>query len=358
MHCDSISVGTEINNSKLIISVKYRKPNTPYHEYLDSLEACLNQLSTNDFSVISLTLAARHERLVEQRSLTSKYKVVKGHITWYEGKDSCEAMGCILAEPRSAEENNAIIAVMPGTGYFWIGVTDRDHEGRYTYYTDDQDVYNNVHSEHRNYNCVDITISDSSWGAYGCGFKNTGAICECPPSGLRGDPHMRTFDGRAYTFQGTCWYTLFKDCTDKSRFEVTTKYEPREDSTPDQVRTRATAFNITVGNQYAIVNGLDVTTGSTGGHVTDSKVITIQEEDKNIKLHFTSKDTTFTFNWTLRKHVLDVSYNGSFYNGKLCGLMGNADGDTRNDFQNPDGSIAKDVLEFGDSWKVNDRKCF
>ncbi|XP_077870395.1 mannose-binding protein A-like [Saccoglossus kowalevskii] len=140
--------------------------------------------------------------------LTSKYKVVKGHITWYEGKDRCEAMGCILAEPRSAEENNAMIAVMPGTGYFWIGVTDQDHEGRFTYYTDGQNVYNIVNSEYSNRHCVEI-------------------------SGLRGDPHLRTFDGRAYTFQGTCWYTLFKDCTEKSRFEVTTKFEPREDSTPE-----------------------------------------------------------------------------------------------------------------------------
>ncbi|XP_077865807.1 von Willebrand factor-like [Saccoglossus kowalevskii] len=170
---------------------------------------------------------------------------------------------------------------------------------------------------------------------------------------------MRTFDGRAYTFQGTCWYYLFRDCTDNPRFEVTSKFEPREDSTPwrDQVRTRTIAFNVTVGNQYAIIDGLDVTTGSTGGMVTDAKVIQIQEEDKGIKLHFTSKDTTFTFNWTLRKHELYVSYTGSFYNGKLCGLMGNADGDTRNDFQKPDGSIAKDVLEFGESWKLNDKKC-
>uniref|UniRef100_A0ABM0MB26 Zonadhesin-like n=1 Tax=Saccoglossus kowalevskii TaxID=10224 RepID=A0ABM0MB26_SACKO len=160
---------------------------------------------------------------------------------------------------------------------------------------------------------------------------------------------MRTFDGRAYTFQGTCWYHLFRYYTDIPCFEVTTMFESREDSTPDQVRTRITAFNVTVGNQYAIVNGLDVTTGSTGGQMTDAKVITIQEDDKHIKLHFISKDTTFPFNWTLRKHVLDVSYNGSFYKGKLCGLMGNADGDTRNDFQKPDSNIAKQVLEFGET---------
>ncbi|XP_006814537.2 zonadhesin-like [Saccoglossus kowalevskii] len=314
--------------------------------------------------VTSLTLAVPHERLLVQRSSTSIYKLVDSPVNWYEGKESCEAMGCVLAQPKSEQENNAIFALLPISGFYWIGVTDFDHEGRFTYYTDDQDiVYNNWRfGEPNNFNgdqnCVDIGASDSQWFDYNCNLQDDGAVCECRPDGVRGDPHMRTFDSRAYTFQGTGWYILLKDCSNKPRFEVTTKFEPRKDSTPDQVRTITTTFNITVGNQYAIVNGLDVTTGSTDGQMTDEKVITIQEEDKNIKLYFTSKDTTFTFNWTLRNHALDVSYNGSFYNGKLCGLMGNADGDIRNDFQKPDGSITKDVNEFGESWKVNDKKRF
>ncbi|XP_006822172.1 BMP-binding endothelial regulator protein-like isoform X2 [Saccoglossus kowalevskii] len=74
-------------------------------------------------------------------------------------------------------------------------------------------------------------------------------------------------------------------------------------------------------------------------------------------LHFTSKNTTFTLEWTLGKHQLDVSATGSDYNGKLCGLMGNSDGNPGNDFQKPDGSYVKDVIEFGESWKVNDKVC-
>ncbi|XP_002735420.1 uncharacterized protein LOC100367877 [Saccoglossus kowalevskii] len=277
----------------------------------------------------SLTQAVPHEKMVEHRSLSSVYTVVDGPITWYDAKAKCEAMGCTLAQPKSEQENNAIQAILPGGGFFWLGITDLNHEGRFTYYTDDQDiVYNNWKLGQPNnfdniQHCVDMNFN-SEWNDYICDDTDTGAICECPPPppppppGASGDPHIRTFDSRAYTFQGTGWYILFKDCTNKPRFEVTAKFEPREDSTPDQVRTKIIAFNVTVGNQYAIVNGLDVTTGSTGGQVTDAKVITIQEEDKHIKLHFTSKDTTFTFNWTLRKHVLDVSYNGSFYKGSYA----------------------------------------
>ncbi|XP_006816613.1 von Willebrand factor-like [Saccoglossus kowalevskii] len=318
-------------------------------------------------AVTSLIQAAPNERFVEETSPSNVYRVVEGPLTWNDAKAKCEAMDCKLAQPKSVQANDALKALLV-KGYYWLGITDLNHEGRFTYYTDDQDiVYDNWNAGVPNNgngteHCANVilhsTFNYSTWFTSNCSEVNEGGICECRTSGASGDPHMRTFDGRAYTFQGICWYTLFKDCTDKSRFDVTIMFEPREDSTPDQVRTRTIAFNVTVGNQYAIVNGLDVTTGSTGGKMTDAKVITIQQEDKNIKLHFTSKNTTFSFNWTLRLHALDVSYNGSFYKGKLCGLMGNADGDTRNDFQNPDRSIAKDVLEFGESWKVNDKKCF
>ena len=70
---------------------------------------------------------------------------------------------------------------------------------------------------------------------------------------------MTTFDGRRYGFQGICWYTLFKDCsTSKPAFEVTVEFEPRDDSTIEQVKTRTVSFNVTVGNEYAIVNGHNI----------------------------------------------------------------------------------------------------
>ncbi|XP_077861873.1 BMP-binding endothelial regulator protein-like isoform X2 [Saccoglossus kowalevskii] len=247
-------------------------------------------------------------------------------------------------------------------GFYWLGITDLGHDGTFTYYSsglhiagtfENWDV-NEPNNENGVEHCTEIWKLNGLWNDVDCMLKRANAICEC--DGVNGEPHMRTFDGRPYTFQGEGWYYLFKDCTENPHFEVTTKFEPREDSTPDNVKTRTIAINVTVGNQYAIIDGLDVTTGRTGGQVTDAKVITIQEEEKNIELHFTSKNTTFTLNWTLRKHELDVSYSGSFYNGKLCGLMGNADGDTRNDFQKPDGSIAKDVNDFGESWKLTEKK--
>nr|XP_002734998.1 PREDICTED: IgGFc-binding protein-like [Saccoglossus kowalevskii] len=167
-----------------------------------------------------------------------------------------------------------------------------------------------------------------------------------------GDPHMTTFDGRRFSWQGVCWYTFFKACTTHPEFEVTAKFEPRVDT--EQFKTRTVSFNVTVGNQYAIVNRRNVVTGSIGNKHVDSTVIHIKEDEHLITLMFKSKDTTFTLEWTLSKHLLKTTISGTDYNGKLCGLLGNADGDKRNDFQTPDGIEVSDVTTFGESWKINE----
>ena len=43
------------------------------------------------------------------------------------------------------------------------------------------------------------------------------------------------------------------------------------------------------------------------------------------------------------------------YEGKICGLMGNSDGNPNNDLQLPDKSITANIAVFGNSWKENPR---
>nr|XP_006824159.1 PREDICTED: IgGFc-binding protein-like [Saccoglossus kowalevskii] len=174
---------------------------------------------------------------------------------------------------------------------------------------------------------------------------------------VSGDPHLRTFDGRRYSYQGLCWHTLFKDCSkSKPAFEISAKFEAPKYSTTDEFRTRTVAINVTLGNEYAVVDGLNVMTGTTKRNTVMPKRIRIEEDGKMVALTFTSKNTTFTLNWTLLRHVFDASFIGVDYNGKLCGLLGNADGDGHNDFVKPNGNIANDVDEFGESWKVEGQK--
>ena len=41
------------------------------------------------------------------------------------------------------------------------------------------------------------------------------------------------------------------------------------------------------------------------------------------------------------------------YEDKLCGLCGNYDGDTKDDFRKPDGSLTNNANDFGHSWNTD-----
>ena len=76
---------------------------------------------------------------------------------------------------------------------------------------------------------------------------------------------MKSLDGLQFSFQGLCWYTLVKDCSSEiPDFEITAKFEPRDDSVEGSIKTRTVAFNVTVGDEYVFVNRLDITRVSMG----------------------------------------------------------------------------------------------
>lgn len=62
-------------------------------------------------------------------------------------------------------------------------------------------------------------------------------------------------------------------------------------------------------------------------------------------------DFELTVTYDLVYHVT-VSVPGN-YQGKVCGLCGNFNGDKKDDFRNNKGVIIKNVNSFGASWKVN-----
>ncbi|XP_006815065.1 BMP-binding endothelial regulator protein-like [Saccoglossus kowalevskii] len=181
----------------------------------------------------------------------------------------------------------------------------------------------------------------------------------CTPASTRGDPHLRTFDGHGYSFQGLCWYTLAKHCTENPDFEISTEFAPRQ-STGTALRTRAVKMNVTVGDETIImdtdndvtVNGKELYAAKLEGLPRNVNIVA---DDSRISIRVPMANLDIL--WEGRKHSFSASIYHPDYKGKICGLLGNADGDPLNDFEKSDGWLTYNITEFGESWNIAEKRC-
>uniref|UniRef100_A0A803XKC0 Mucin 2, oligomeric mucus/gel-forming n=1 Tax=Meleagris gallopavo TaxID=9103 RepID=A0A803XKC0_MELGA len=161
---------------------------------------------------------------------------------------------------------------------------------------------------------------------------------------IYGSGHYITFDGKFYDFDGSCEYVATQDyCGDKNS-----------------------------GGSFSIITE-NVPCGTTG--VTCSKAIKmfigkteLKLENKDYKeIQRDVGDDVYYQNKTVGLYLVIEASNGVMliwdkkttvfikltpdYKGKVCGLCGNFDGKSNNDFTSRSGLQETSALEFGNSWK-------
>ncbi|KAL6448316.1 hypothetical protein ACFW04_000340 [Cataglyphis niger] len=164
-----------------------------------------------------------------------------------------------------------------------------------------------------------------------------------------GDPHYRTFDGKFYSFKGACKYQLVNDCATHT-FSIRVTNDARKTKSSAWTKTIALKISdlkVNLGQKmrvkvngkkvdlpYRIANRLDINC------TTDSVIV-----NTHIGIKVLWDGISF----------LEVSVPTS-YRGRLCGLCGNFNSQTKDDFTTRRGRLLQDVQKFGQSWAVGAKK--
>ncbi|NXA57496.1 FCGBP protein, partial [Nothocercus julius] len=181
-------------------------------------------------------------------------------------------------------------------------------------------------------------------------------VLGCHPAGygrlvVAGDPHHVTFDGRSFHVRGSCAYVLARLCRagpGLANFSVLL-----ENRSPDGGGNAVLMKKVVVAVHGYVVAMERGRAWELNGErhtlplATEDEQLRVSQEGTNMVLEAASG--------------LQLLYNAasyllltvpSSYQGHLCGLGGNYNGDKDDDFQLPDGTVTRSMEEFVASWKV------
>uniref|UniRef100_A0A8C5R066 VWFD domain-containing protein n=1 Tax=Leptobrachium leishanense TaxID=445787 RepID=A0A8C5R066_9ANUR len=164
-----------------------------------------------------------------------------------------------------------------------------------------------------------------------------------------GDPHYFSFDGLYYDFQGNCVYTLSKMVNkndDLIPFEIKVKNEKWGNGRVSVTKTVGLeVYGYTLILQYNMPGQILVRNSSLS-QVKKLRLVNFGGTIVDIDTNFGVK-----VSYDLFYHVI-VSVS-SIYKGQVGGLCGNYNGDIKDEFQQPDQTLAPNATSFGASWKVD-----
>ncbi|XP_070620743.1 IgGFc-binding protein-like [Erythrolamprus reginae] len=195
------------------------------------------------------------------------------------------------------------------------------------------------------------------WEGTVCRVVDGSPTCVPPPSPhamcwASGQPHYHTFDGRSFDFQGSCTYTVAKTCGTSSNLPFFHIFSKSQKSSPFSFVSHVTITiynsSITmVKHEYGLVRI---------NHVRSRLPVSLH--NGLASLYHRGNQLVIETQFGLRvyydwNYYLVVKVTAAFQ-GQICGLCGNYNGDPNDDFATPSGSSAANAVELGRSWKVED----
>ncbi|XP_014245545.1 BMP-binding endothelial regulator protein [Cimex lectularius] len=167
-----------------------------------------------------------------------------------------------------------------------------------------------------------------------------------------GDPHYKTFDGKFYSFQGSCKYLLAADRVNNT-FSIRVTNDARNTKTSSWTKTvsiKVDGIKINLGEKRRVkINGKRVFISKYG---TTRNGIHLSEADDSVLVE--TQQTGLKVLWD-GNSFLEVSVPAK-YKGKLEGLCGNFNSKPGDDMTSRWGEPIVDPDKFGNSWRVGGRR--
>ncbi|XP_062859721.1 mucin-2-like [Trichomycterus rosablanca] len=175
-------------------------------------------------------------------------------------------------------------------------------------------------------------------------FSCTTELCHRTCS-IYGDSHYISFDGKRYSFNGNCEYTLSQDYCSNSpdgSFRIITENIPCGTTGT----TCSKSIKIFLENTELLLSEEKIKVV----HLDNGTEIPYKIHSVGIYLVIEAKNDLVVL-WD-KKTSLMVRLGPSFM-GKVCGLCGNYDGNSNNDFMTRGGEEVVEPFEFGNSWSIS-----
>ncbi|XP_007443211.2 IgGFc-binding protein-like [Python bivittatus] len=182
-------------------------------------------------------------------------------------------------------------------------------------------------------------------GIRGC---HTTSYSTCIASG---DPHYLTFDGTKYDFMGSCVYQMVGVCSKNpalTPFSVTVENDNRGSKAVSFTKVvTLEVYNMTISLSKNTRHRIEVNGVLVDLPFSHGNKLSVYQSGVHGFIR-TDFDLRVSFDWySYARVILPSTYANS-----VCGLCGNANQNPHDDFDMPDGSQARDIIQFANSWKV------
>ena len=171
---------------------------------------------------------------------------------------------------------------------------------------------------------------------------------------INGDPHYLTYDGFWHRFQGTCEYVITKLC-ESDEFSISAKndgHNGRQISCVSQVTVTIPDENLKIilgrGRPGTIKINNNMITNNLDGIYYNEHGVKVERIGGHPYVYLTTHGVRLHWDGLYGVQIGVASR----LRGRLCGLLGNYNGDPADDLMLPNGNIATSVDDFGNSWLV------